>query len=314
METLGASGEESGMSRNYGLLLVLMLALAILTAAAAPTPPGEAPLPSVGGPRAAAIAPEFMGMAIRDPWYEFNTNPEFPNAPNQAFQDEMGANLERAGVRWVRLEFHIPVGLTSTEAISAEIAKNDYFIYQVAPRHNFKVLALLGFGLLRGAEATLLNTSPIVTSKYGGGVNQYMHTWLERALMIADHYRDSIAAYEILNEQNRLPPDGAAIQPVIMARLLTKFYRFCKNIEPSNENHGCSNAKIILGGIHPRGTSSPSMITDADYVRRTYDITNSLSAPSPFNDFKSRHPGLGYPVDGIAYHPYPEEIRLSPNN
>src|SRR5262249_51647780 len=55
-------------------------------------------------------------------------------------------------------------------------------------------------------------------------------------------------------------------------------------------------------------------ITDADYVRRTYDITNSLSAPSPFNDFKSKHPEWGFPVDGIAYHPYPEEIRLSPNN
>jgi hypothetical protein len=215
----------------------------------------------------------------------------------------------------VRLEFHIPVVITSTEAISAEIAKNRYFINEVAPRHNLKVLGLLGFDLLRGTEATLLNTGPFtVTSKYGGGVNQYMHTWLDRALMIADYYRDNIAAYEILNEQNRLPPSGAAIQPVIMARLLTKFYRFCKNIDPSDENHGCSNTKIILGGIHPRGTSSPSIITDADYIRRTYDITNTLSSPSPFNDFKSRFPTVGYPVDGIAYHPYPEEIRLSPNN
>ena len=39
-----------------------------------------------------------MGMAIRGPWYEFNTNPEFPNASNQAYLDEMGATLERAGV------------------------------------------------------------------------------------------------------------------------------------------------------------------------------------------------------------------------
>jgi hypothetical protein len=295
------------MSRNYGLLFVLVLALATVPAAAAPIPPGEAPRPSVGGPRAPAITPEFMGMAIRDPWYEFNTNLEFPNAPNQAFQDEMGANLERAGVRWVRLEFHIPVGITSTEAINAEIAKNDYFINQVAPRHNLEVLGLLSFDLLRGTEATLLNTGPFtVTSKYGGGVNQYMHTWLDRALMVADHYRDSIAAYEILNEENRLPPSGAAIQPQLMGRLLTKFYRFCKNIDPSDENHGCGNAQIILGGIHPRGTNDAQKTTDAQYLQQIYADASS------FGTFKAAH-GI-FPTDGIAYHPYPEEIRLSPNN
>src|SRR5262245_42327347 len=276
------------MSRPRVYALLLLLAFAAPPAAGAPRPLDAA------NARATALGPEFMGLAIRDPWYEFNTNPSFPNAPNQTFQDTMGATLELAGARWVRLEFHIPVGITSTEAISAEIAKNDYFINEVAPRHNLKVLGLLGFDLLRGSEATLLNTGPFtVTSKYGGGVNQYMDTWLTRALMIADRYRDNIAAYEILNEQNRLPPSGKAITPTVMGRLMTKFYRFCKNIDPNDENHGCTNAQIILGGIHPRGTTNG--LTDSQYLQAIYQDASS------FGDFRDTH-GY-YPVDGIAYHP-----------
>jgi hypothetical protein len=90
--------------------------------------------------------------------------------------------------------------------------------------------------------------------------------------------------------------------------LLTKFYRFCKNIDPTNENHGCSaGTKIILGGIHPRGTGGSTItMTDADYLTKIYND------PSSFGAFRTEH-GF-YPVDGIGYHPYPQEIRLSPND
>jgi hypothetical protein len=266
-----------------------------------------------------------MGMVIRDPWYDFNTNPAYPGQPNYTFQDRMGAMLELAGVRWVRLDFHIAVPLAGvnvdqTAVISAEISKNDYFITQVAPRHKLKVLGLLTFDLLQGTDAHLLDTGPFTeTSKFGGGVNKYMHAWLTRALMIADHYRESIAAYEILNEQNRLPqypPNpraGDGITPQITARLLTKFYRFCKNIDPPNENHGCGpETSIILGGLHPRGTgngTNPNLIvkTDAQYLRETYAVTDTNS---PFVTFKNTY-GRGYPLDGVGYHPYPEEIAPS---
>jgi hypothetical protein len=288
------------MSRPCVYALLLLLACAALPAAAAPPPPDAVQA------RPAALNAEFMGMAIRDPWYEFNTNPNFPTAPNQAFQDVMGATLAQAGVRWVRLEFHIPVNLDSTQAISAEIAKNDYFIKEVAPRNGLKVLGLLGFGLLRGTEATLLNTGPFtVTSHYGGGVNWYMDTWLMRALMIADHYRESISAYEILNEQNRLPPDGKAITPKIMGRLQTKFYRFCKNINPTDENHGCANTQIILGGLHPRGTGALGQPSDSEYLTEIYN-------DSSFNDFYQTY--RYYPNDGVAYHPYPQEIIIRPTD
>src|SRR5262245_7983838 len=235
------------MLRNYDLLFVAILALATLPAAAAPAPLGETPHPAVDKPRAPALTPEFMGMAIRDPWYEFNTNSEFPNAPNQAFLDAMGATLERAGVRWVRLEFHIPYSSNVAEPCNSdcewEIAKNDYFINEVAPRHNLRILALLGFGMLRGNDPCILNKDPNMTSpRFGGGVNAPIVAWLTRALVIADRYQDRIAAYEILNEQNRLLVCGTpakvngknlnAIAPTITGRLITKLYRFCHGIMP----------------------------------------------------------------------------------
>jgi hypothetical protein len=297
------------MSHVFGFTLLLVLTLAAL--------PGA---PARSAPAPAALDREFMGMVIRDPWYDFGTNPNYPNAPNQDFQDTMGATLAQAGVRWVRLDFHI----YGNDPIS-EIAKNDYFIDEVAPRNNLKILALLSFDLLQGVDAHDLNcTKPecmVSGSIYGGGVNQYMDTWLTRALLIADRYRDKIAAYEILNEENRLPryipggPVGDAIAPEISARLLTKFYRFCKNIDPSNQNHGCGNAQIILGGIHPRGSNSPTnpnqiVKTDTDYLTQVYDIANPSS---PFKSFSNTY-HRGYPVDGIGYHPYPQEIRLSIND
>src|SRR5262249_26671550 len=192
------------------------------------------------------------------------------------------------------------------------------FINEVAPRHNLKILALLSFDLLQGTDAHELNSSIAETSRFGGGVNRYMHAWLTRALRIADRYGSKVAGYEVLNEANRLPryvqngPVRDAIAPEISGRLLTKFYRFCKNIDPVNENHGCApETKIILGGIHPRGSSDPAneskiVMTDAQYLSAIYADPNSFGA------FKPAH-GV-YPVDGIAYHPYPQEIRLSPND
>lgn len=295
------------MSRHYRLAFLLVLLFAALPAAAAPPPAPVAP---------AALDREFMGMVIRDPWYDFGTDPSAPNEPNRPAQDTMGATLAMAGVRWVRLDFHI-FGSDAT----SEVAKYDYFINEVAPRNGLKVLALLSFDLLQGTDAHGLNSTQYISSPFGGGVNQYMETWLNRALLIADRYRDNIAAYEVLNEENRLPqyvpggPAGDAITPTVAARLLTKFYRFCKNIDPANQNHGCTNARIILGGIHPRGSSSPSnpnqiVMTDTAYLLNVYDIAH---ADSPFMSFSSTY-HRGYPVDGVGYHPYPQEIRQSIND
>jgi hypothetical protein len=282
-------------------------------------------LPAAAATRDAPAAaqapdPELMGMVVRDPWFDWDTNPAFEDGPNQAFQDRMGATLASAGARWVRLDLRIAAPLTPTVAlppgfVEQEIEKNTYFIEHVAPRHGLKVLGLLSFDLIQGTDANLLDTGPFtVTSKYGGGVNLYMDEWLDRALMVADRYGDGVAAYQVLNEQNRLPqylpggPAGNAIEPQIVARLVTKFYRFCRGIAPlppGEPAHGCQGAQIVLGGLHPRGTTDAQgrvVTTDAEYLQEIY-------ADPAFQDF-SEDPQT-WPIDGIGYHPYPEEIRQS---
>jgi hypothetical protein len=282
--------------------------------AAAQITPSQAPV---------TLPPDFMGMVIRDPWFDFDTNPAFPGQPNKTFQDRMGTALAQMGARWVRLDFRIAAPLDADpplppDFIEREIAKNDYFINEVAPRHGFNVLGLLSFDLIQGTDAHVLNTGPFTeTSIYGGGVNRYMDEWLRRALMIADRYGDRVAAYQVLNEQNRLPqylpggPAGDGIDPVITARLVTKLYRFCRGIPPlpRPEPYGCANAAIILGGLHPRGTTNgyddQTLLTDAEYLKQMY-------ASEPFQGFRNAQGR--WPLDGIGYHPYPEEIRLSPND
>src|SRR5262245_999053 len=122
------------MTRIPAFLILLALLTGALPAAAAP-PSASVSLRAQVVPAAqpGASNPDFMGMVIRDPWYDFGTHPDLPGQPNQAFQDTMGATLAAMGVRWVRLDFHIVVPLADatvdqSQEVDAEIAKNDYFI------------------------------------------------------------------------------------------------------------------------------------------------------------------------------------------
>lgn len=257
-----------------------------------------------GLPAAAPLSAELMGMVIRDPWYEFDTNPLFPATANQAAQDRMGQILSDLGVRWVRLEFRIE----GSDAFSmTQIARNDYFIDQVAPRYGLKVLGLLGFGLLADQPPQALNYTATLTLDplYGGGVNDYMRSWLDRARAIAARYGGRVAAYEILNEQNRLPPAGDAIDPLVAARLHTKFYRFFRIVDRQQlDQNWRDEVKIILGGLHPAGTGEagrPGFQSDLDYLRALYGSDGFSSYRQSYGAF---------PIDGLGYHPYPEEIRV----
>ncbi|NJM04974.1 hypothetical protein HC891_00180 [Candidatus Gracilibacteria bacterium] len=269
----------------------------------------------------AFINPELLGMVVRDPWYDFGTNPAFPNQPNYAAQERMGQVLEQAGVRWVRLEFFVDGQLPeASDMISlTHISRYDYFINEVAPRHNLKVLALLGFGVVRGEgpldkEKGLLAPTT-VDPIYGGGVNPYLRTWLDRARFIAARYQGKIAAYEVLNEHNRLPAPypGEQVPPEIAARLHTKFYRFFKFEDrevPPPLPSWRDTVAIVVGGLHPAGTgpdpSAPTM-TDREYLKKIY-------TSSAFREYFN-NPQYGnkqrYPLDGLGFHPYPEEIRAS---
>src|SRR5215207_9510385 len=98
------------MTRAATFFFLLVILTAALPAGAAPRAQA-APAAAPG-----ASNPDFMGMVIRDPWYDFGTHPAFPNQPNKTFQDTMGLTLANMGVRWVRLDFHIVVPLDDVTA------------------------------------------------------------------------------------------------------------------------------------------------------------------------------------------------------
>lgn len=248
-----------------------------------------------------------LGMVIRDPWYEFGTHPEHPDAPNIAFQDTIGASMAELGTRWVRLEFHI-----EGNNVAEQVARNDYFINEVAPRHGLKVLGLLNFDLLRGEDIQKLvkgkqGDDPV----YGGGVNPYMHTWLDRARFIANRYKGNVHAYEVLNEHNRLP-DATAIPAYLAACLHTKFYYWFHHRDREDVPAGESwrdRTPVIIGGLHPKGTGEPGKawyVSDLEYLYEIY--THRWGG---FPDYRETFGQ--FPTDGIAFHPYPEEIRGSLN-
>jgi hypothetical protein len=217
------------------------------------------------------------GMVIRDPSYDHADYPAM---------DRMGQHMQTLGVQWVRLEFR--------EGFDDAY---DHFIRVVAPKYNLKILGLLGFGLTSIA-CTQLNERVYTTDpRFGGGCNAYMQVWLAAALRIAERYRGQVHAFEVLNEQNRLPmSDGPGLNVIHVARLHTKFYRLAKPLSP---------ALIITGGLHPAGSNRPRSaenVTDLAYL--TAMITSEA--------FMGYRRATGeWPADGIGYHPYPVEISVS---
>ncbi len=266
--------------------------------------------------QSAPVNPELLGMVVRDPWYEYGTDPATPGEPNRAAQERMGQILAETGVRWVRVEFIVR---SSAGDFAAQVARNDYFINEVAPRHGLKVMALLGFALVdidpRDPKYGLVAPSG-VDPLYGGGVNSWTKEWLDRALFIALRYRERVAAYEILNEQNRLPlapgyRGGEGLDPAITARLHTKFYRcFKQNQCGTAETDPAWRAglKLLLGGLHPRGSdllvSARAIVPNPPVSDRAY--LAALYGSSEFTGYKASYGS--YPVDGLGYHPYPVEI------
>lgn len=299
------------ISSLLGLLLV-----AILLA------PGPAPAAPATGPAPATVADELRGMVVRDPWYDCNpAGPGLPREPNRAAQQRMGQILAHAGVRWVRLEFFVsdrPGGLNET------FNCYDYFLNEVAPANNLQVLGLLGFGLVRDRDPLDPNTGIITTTTfthpdYGSGVNDYMRDWLDRALKITDRYKGRLAALEVLNEQNRLPPSGEAVPAYLASRLHTKFYRVFKieRRKQGEQEAWRDSLPILIGGLHPRGSGTfdpekpEEYISDIGYLRQYFGYPRGGGTPdpkAPFQEFKATAGQGQYPADGLAYHPYPAEI------
>ncbi|HEX6292386.1 MAG TPA: hypothetical protein VFZ66_24585 [Herpetosiphonaceae bacterium] len=298
------------------LLIVLLTSLASSPAVRAEDPPAQ-PLGNM------------MGMVVRDPHYEWNTNPNYPNDVNRAFYDAMGLKLAEAGVKWARIE--IFAADSGPNAGRVDVEKYRYFINEVAPRHGIKVLALLATPLVRQRP----EGSPIrfPGDEYPSGeyipperiedpltidagpayryVNPYMHIWLDNAFQVAKAFPYNkttgagIAAYEVLNEENRyLNGGGKGMSPVSVATLLTKFHRVFKQLGGPDGSLGPwrNDVKIILGGLHPDrcddcGTGG---MNDRQYL-------DALYKTSAFQG--NRNTYGSYPLDGVGYHPYPMEMR-----
>ncbi|MBA3945849.1 MAG: hypothetical protein H0X37_14935 [Herpetosiphonaceae bacterium] len=219
--------------------------------------------PAVGAPQQ---PPDFMGMVIRDPFNEWNTNPAFLNAENQTFYDALGQNIANARVKYVRFEFRVEDGSVydpTNPSAGINFPAYDYFINTVAPRFGFKIIGLLSTNLIKDAsdpnaggggllspellepaKADALPGEGEVTTqcypdpgpnpinpgyRYGCGTTKAMRIWLDHAFAIADRYGPKIATYEVLNEENRyINGNGQGIDPSALGTLMAKFYRVFK--------------------------------------------------------------------------------------
>lgn len=303
----------------FSLLIVLLTSLAPSVAVRADDP---APQP-LGN---------MMGMVVRDPHYEWNTNPNFPNDVNRVFYDVMGVKLQEAGVKWVRIEIFAEDSGSNAGLVNVE--KYRYFINEVAPRHGIKVLALLATPLVRQRQASNpirfpgdeypageyipperieidKNPLSIYAGPAYGYVNPYMYIWLDNAFRVAKAFPYNkmtgagIAAYEVLNEENRyLNGGGKGLSPVSVATLMTKFYRTFKlNGGPDGSLGAWRNdVSIILGGLHP--DRCDDCATGGFNDRQYLDAIYKTSAFQSYRNTNGK-----YPVDGIGYHPYPMEMR-----
>ena len=129
------------------LLLAVTVLVVLLASLLAPVRASVAP---------SALPGDFMGMVVRDPHYEWNTNPAYPNAVNQTFFDTMGRHLAAAGVKWVRFEFRAEDGYPYDPANPLQglrLEQYDYFVNIVAPRHHLKILGLLASNLARDTKS-----------------------------------------------------------------------------------------------------------------------------------------------------------------
>jgi hypothetical protein len=249
---------------------------------------------------------ELFGMVVRDPFYEFNTDPvHFPMAPNRTALERQAVELAGAGVRWIRMEFFADYdGTVSPGDINWN--KYDWFIRELAPRYGFKVLALLNVGMVAYNGQTLrtlaFNDPPDgAGTDPEDGSNHFIRVFTARAQAIAARYGPAISAYEIINEPNiswdlwmDSRNSSAEIKPERYAALLASAYRAIKSVSP--------HAQVITGGMM---LGSPPEGQDHDQFDYLYQMYVSPWVERYRSLGYDRRPGWNVvPWDGVAVHPY----------
>ncbi len=253
---------------------------------------------------------DLFGMVIRDPFYEFNTDPvNYPMAPNKGALEQQAKELAAAGVRWIRMEFFADYDGTVAPG-EINWTKYDWFIKEIAPKYGFKVLALLNVGLVSYKGATVRTVAFNDPADEAGmdptdGTNHFIRVFRDRAASVAAHYGSAISAYEIINEPNiswDLWQDSkwgeAEIKSERYACLISTTYESIKTEDPQ--------AQILTGGMVIGSPPEGQNRNQFDYLYELYASSWVARYQAAGNASK---PGWNIvPWDGVALHPYYTDV------
>lgn len=241
--------------------------------------------------RDSASWPEFFGIVGRDPWYEFNTDPErAPLALNRIFLETKMAEKAALGARWVRIEFHAEYEQAPGPGW-IDWAKHDWYLLDLAPRYQLEVLALLGSDILADLDPAYtfhhINDPPDRE-----GRNRYTRAFVERTTEIVSRYGEALGAIELLNEPNanellweKTNAEVHAVKPEIYGRLAVDVYTTIQQVSPAT--------RVVAGGVlfdrHHDGDRH------LDWLRAVY----RSPAVQEYRTQTGR-----YPWDALSIHPY----------
>ena len=267
--------------------LLLLVGPAATRAVNTPAQPAAVPASNT----TATVPSDFFGVVVRDPWYEWNTNPRYGGS-NLEFLENMARNLKAAGARYVRIEFRADQ-TPGVRGGAMNYARYDAFINDIAPRYGLKVLGLLGYALVNWDAPTdkdlhyrHYNDPPDQTN----GSNPLIRFFAFRARDVIAHYGDRVSAWEVLNEINYW--EGVSLNPNMMANLMVYTYGLGKSANP--------NTQIIVGAQvapPPAGQLDTYQYLDSFFHSEQVQKYIHRARPAPYND----NP---YPWDGLAWHPY----------
>lgn len=271
---------------GIGRGLRALLALALLATSLV-----SRPAATVSAQRDPTSRAEFFGIVGRDPWYEFNTDPErAPLDVNRIFLETMMAEMAALGARWVRIELHAEYD-TAPGPGWIDWNKHDWYLFDLAPRYGMKVLAVLGSGILADVDESYrfrtINESPD-----RDGRNRYTRAFVERTKEIVGRYGGALGAVELLNEPNAnelLQEETGqrehAVRPEIYGRLAVDVYETVKQISPTT--------RVVAGSLlfdrHQDGDRH------LDWWRAVYE------SPA-VREYRARTGR--YPWDAVSIHPY----------
>jgi hypothetical protein len=278
----------SSLWRASQIAFLLLLLAGLGSRPVAQAAPTLAPAPT-------GTAGDLFGMVIRDPYYEYKTDPvHFPDTANRAALEREAAELQEMGVRWVRTEFFV-------DGDSFNWDRYDAFINDIAPRYGLKVLALLNAGIMSYQNGWVDPSRFNDPADQDDGSNHYIRVFRGRAQEIAQHYGAAISAYEVVNEPNinlelwnSTGARTAEIKPERYATLMATTYRYIKQINP--------NAQVLIGGMLLGPPPHDPSHDEQDWLYQVY-VAPAVQAYQASGD--SARPGWNtVPWDGVGLHPY----------